>query len=86
MVFVDTNLPLPDELANNEDFREFGFRYYIGAPWQCVSPNGGNKVGADIFGTVAVMERREGILKNDHVSIVEHYRDLFLEDMYAHDS
>eukprot|EP00656_Telonema_subtile_P046532 TRINITY_DN53015_c0_g1_i1.p1 TRINITY_DN53015_c0_g1~~TRINITY_DN53015_c0_g1_i1.p1 ORF type:complete len:156 (+),score=41.72 TRINITY_DN53015_c0_g1_i1:126-593(+) len=71
-LFIDDPSKFPG-LEKNEDYIKFGYGYYIGAPWR-------QKRGT-LTGTIAVMEKVAGKLKEEHVKKVEMFRDLFQADL-----
>lgn len=64
-LFFDGPSTFPPGLKENYDHVQFGYSWYLGAPWQV----------RDIKGTVVVLEKEAGILKPEHERVVEAFRD-----------
>lgn len=72
-VFVDGIENAPDGLKENEDFVKFGYGYYLGAVWK----------HGQMSGTAVAMEKKAGVLKKEHIPVIEAFRDQIEADLAA---
>lgn len=70
-LFIDGPSNMLPGLENNADMVEFGYSYYVGAPY----------VAGPLKGTVVAMEKEPGILKEEHKAVIEGLRDTVVVDL-----